>query len=215
MRGDIILVEEYHRQAAEKILDHIFPAIQAKMGRYAISVAGESGSGKSETAQALADGLKERGVKAVIFQQDDYFIHPPKTNDATRRQDISWVGPNEVKLDLLDTHIQAGLEGVSRIFKPLVIYEEDRISEEKLDMKMEDKVLIAEGTYTSLLENIHTRVFIARNRLDTLEHRKKRGREAIDPFIEEVLKIEHEIIAPHRSRADIIITREYDVILPE
>jgi hypothetical protein len=39
----------------------------------------------------------------------------------------------------------------------------------------------------------------------------KRGREDFDPFIEEVLKTEHEIISQHRARADVIITRDYDV----
>jgi hypothetical protein len=39
----------------------------------------------------------------------------------------------------------------------------------------------------------------------------KRGREEFDPFIEEVLTAEHEIISQHRARADVIITREYDV----
>ena len=44
-----------------------------------------------------------------------------------------------------------------------------------------------------------------------MEHRMRRGREAFDPFIEDVLKKEHEIISQHRTRADVIITRDYDV----
>lgn len=56
-------------------------------------------------------------------------------------------------------------------------------------------------------------MFIARNRLDTLEHRQKRnrGNEVGDPFIENVLKLEHKIIAGHRQLADFVITRDYDV----
>jgi hypothetical protein len=46
-----------------------------------------------------------------------------------------------------------------------------------------------------------------------MESRKKRGREEMDPFIEEVLKIEHAIISQHKARADIVITRDYDVEL--
>ena len=57
-------------------------------------------------------------------------------------------------------------------------------------------------------------MFIARNRLDTLEHRQKRnrGNEVGDPFIENVLKLEHKIIAGHQQLADFVITRDYDVI---
>jgi hypothetical protein len=69
-------------------------------------------------------------------------------------------------------------------------------------------VVIAEGTYTSLLRHVDTRVFIARTRRDTLEHRMKRNRggEARDPFVEQVLTWEHVIIAGHRHLADLFIT---------
>ncbi len=214
MKGDIILVEEHHRRAAEAIVERLWPAIEAAEGRYTLTVAGESGSGKSETAQAIADVFGERGIGAAVYQQDDYFIHPPKTNDRTRREDISWVGSNEVRLDLLDEHMRAALDGADEVRKPLVIYEEDRVDEEVMDLRGAT-VVIAEGTYTSLLENVGAKVFIARNRLETMEHRMKRGREEFDPFIEEVLKIEHEIISKHRERADVVITRDYDVEFPE
>ena len=62
-----------------------------------------------------------------------------------------------------------------------------------------------------LLEHVDRRIFIARNRLDTMEHRQKRAREDFDPFIKEVLTTEHEIISQHRERADVVITRDYDV----
>ncbi len=76
------------------------------------------------------------------------------------------------------------------------------------------KVVIAEGTYTSLLKNVDTRIFISRNWLNTLEHRQKRnrGNEAGDPFIEQILATEHKIIAGHRQLADFLITNEYDVV---
>ena len=78
-------------------------------------------------------------------------------------------------------------------------------------------VVIAEGTYTSLLKHVDRKVFIARNWLDTLDHRKKRnrGNEIGDPFIEQVLTIEHKIIAGHKQLADFVITKEYDVIVVE
>jgi uridine kinase len=76
------------------------------------------------------------------------------------------------------------------------------------------KVVIVEGTYVSLLRHVDRRVFIARDRLETLEHRQKRNRggEAADPFIEEVLAVEHKIIAGHRALADYVLTRDFDVI---
>lgn len=213
MRGDIIIVEDHHRAAAAAIVERLAPAVAAKSGRFTITVAGESGSGKSETAQAIADAFAERSVGSAIYQQDDYFVHPPLTNDQNRRHDMSWVGSGEVRLDLLDAHLQAALDGADQVEKPLVIYEEDRIDSEVMDLRGA-KVVIAEGTYTSLLQNVDARVFIARNRLDTMEHRMKRGREDFDPFIEQVLTIEHDIISGHRELADVVITRDYDVAFP-
>lgn len=214
MIGDVIIVEEHHRKAAEKILTWLLPRIEKTEGRYTITVAGESGSGKSETAQAIAEALKGAGIEAGIYGQDDYFVLPPKSNDAKRRKDISWVGSQEVRLDLLDEHMQAAKSGAKSVDKPLVIYDEDRVSQETMSLEGLE-VLIAEGTYTTLLDNADARVFINRNRLETLETRRKRGREAIEPFIEQVLEIEHDIISKHKERADIVLTKEYDVILPE
>jgi uridine kinase len=210
MKGDIIIVEEHHRSAARTIVAAYLPEIGRRGRRSTLTVAGESGSGKSETARAIADELEAHGTACVVLQQDDYFVLPPHTNDRARRANILWVGPTEVRLNLLDEHLRAAREGEHRLVKPLVIYEEDRIDEEAIDLTGA-KVVIAEGTYTSLLANADRRVFIARHRLETMEHRRKRGREQFDPFIERVLEIEHEIISRHRERADAVITRDYQV----
>ena len=210
MRGDIILVEEEHRNAAGAIIDRLIDEIRASERRFTMTVAGESGSGKSETAQALADALEERDVSSVVLQQDDYYVLPPRFNDAARRANFCWVGPSEVRLDLLDSHLQAAQDGEVEITKPLVIYADNRIDEETLSLDGVELV-IAEGVYTSLCEHVDRRVFIARNRLETMAHRMKRGREEFDPFIEEVLTTEHEIISQHRARADVVITKDYEV----
>lgn len=214
MQGDVIIIGDEHRAAADAIIAHLIDEILASSRRFTMTVAGESGSGKSETGQALADALGERGVKAVVLQQDDYYVLPPKSNDAARRANFAWVGVTEVRLDLLSAHLEAAQSGQRTIVKPLVVYSENRIDEE--DVSFEGaQVVIAEGVYTSLCSHVDRRVFIDRNRLETMEHRVKRGREGFDPFIEKVLTKEHEIISQHRQRADVIITRDYDVEFTE
>jgi len=210
MRGDKILIEEHHREAAAAIAARIVDRIRASDRRFTIAVAGESGSGKSETGQALAGALGELGCETVVLQQDDYYVLPPRSNDRARRANFQWVGTSEVQLDLLDAHLAAARAGEPSLTKPLVLYDEDRIDSEELHLG-DASVVVAEGVYTSLLENVDVRVFIARNRLETLEHRTKRGREQIEPFIEAVLELEHEIIAPHRALADVVIDRDYGV----
>ncbi len=210
MRGDTIIVEAHHRRAAAEIVSALLPKIDDAGGRYSISVAGESGSGKSETATAIAEALDAEGIASVILQQDDYFVYPPRSNDRARRKDITWVGPQEVRLDLLDAHLQAFHDDADSIEKPLVDYDTDSVGDERMAFAGA-RVAIAEGTYTSLLDNVDTRVFIARDYEETRAHREKRKRDAaeLDPFIDDVLKIEHDIISSHRDRADIVINADY------
>jgi len=210
MQGDTIVVEEHHRRAAEAIIPMILPQIEKTESRYTISVAGESGSGKSEIATALADVLKQSGVHSLILQQDDYFVYPPKSNDQARRKDINWVGSQEVRLKLLDESLRTFLDNKPEIQKPLVLYEQDEVISETVPTG-DAKVAIAEGTYTSLLENIDSRIFIDRDYLETRAHREKRSRHKseLDPFIDKVLDIEHGIISAHRDLANIIIHNDY------
>jgi uridine kinase len=161
---------------------------------------------------AIALSLAAHGIESVIFQQDDYFIHPPKTNDATRRADISWVGTQEVKLDLMDAHLAAFLEGASEIEKPLVDYHRDAIGSEVTEPGSA-QVAIADGTYTTLLQEVMCHVFIDRDYHDTRAHREKRRRDdsELDPFIDRVLEIEHEIISANKALADIVVNRDYSI----
>jgi uridine kinase len=155
MRGDILIINENHRKAARQVVDIIFYKIKSKKGKFVISVAGESGAGKSEIAASIAEVLAEKNISCFIFQQDDYFV-------------------NKIK-------------------KPLVIFEEDRIDKETVNLE-NVKVIIVEGTYTTTLQNIDQRIFIDRDLNDTRESRKKRNREKQDEFLEVILLIENKII---------------------
>jgi uridine kinase len=214
MKGDVIVLEEHHRRAAGMIVPQIVEKIKNKTTRYTITIAGESGSGKSETGQAIVDELEKYGLKSVLLGQDDYFVLPPKSNDAKRRADPEWLGPHvEVKLDVLEQNLKDAINGQAAITKPLVDYHHNSVEEETISLEGVH-VVIAEGTYTSLLKHVDTKIFIARNRVDTLAHRQKRnrGNEVGDPFIEQVLITEHKIIAGHKQLADFVITKDYDVI---
>jgi uridine kinase len=217
MKGEIVVVEKIHIQVARQILNEIIEAIKANKTRYIITVAGESGSGKTTTSKALSEVMAKEGIKTVVLEQDDYFVLPPTSNDAKRREDSEWLGPHvEVRLDLLEANLIDAIAGSDEIIKPLIDYDANMIEEERIDLT-DVKVIITEGTYTSLLKHVDIRIFIARNWLDTMEHRKKRnrGKEVGDPFIENVLRLEHKIIAGHRQLADFVINKDYSVVVVE
>lgn len=213
MKGDVIVVDDNHRRVASTIAAAIRTQLE-RPGRLLVTVAGESGSGKSETAAALAEQLLEAGIRSAILGQDDYFRLPPITNDARRRQDQDWLGPHvEVRLDLLQANVDSALAGEASIEKPTIDYTADSVATECLSLDGV-KVVIVEGTYVSLLRHVDVRIFIARNRVETLEHRKRRnrGNEVRDPFVEGVLRVEHKIIAGHRYLADFVVTSDYEIV---
>lgn len=214
MKGDIVLIKEHHKHAAEIIVSEVVDQIKAKPARFVITVAGESGSGKSETGFAIADELKKFGIVSIVLGQDDYFFLPPKLNSAKRHEDHDWLGPHvEVNFKALEQNLIDAIENKASIEKPLVDYNANTIESETISLDGV-KVVIAEGTYTSLLKHVDKKVFISRDWLKTLEDRRKRnrGNEVNDPFTEQILATEHKIIAGHKQLADFVITDEFEVM---
>jgi uridine kinase len=211
MKGDKIIIQPHHERAARQAAAFMLPGLADVSKPAIVTVAGESGAGKSEIAEALAEVFAESDINSAILQQDDYFVYPPKTNEAKRREDIYWVGTSEVRLDLMDANVQQIKEGALSIEKPLVDFDADSIGQETLGIGPVDVVLV-EGTYTTALENADRRIFIDRTYIDTRDARALRAREEQDEFLERVLSIEHDIISSHKPRADYIVTRDYNVI---
>jgi len=209
MIGDRVNTKPKHSRAAKQIME----LLEGRFGegRIAFTVAGQSGAGKSEIAQEIATLLDASGRRTVILQQDDYFFFPPRTNHNRRVDDIDWVGINEVNLQLLDDHLaKFKSEGGTVFEKPLVVFDEDRIIAEKVDLSP-FQAIIAEGTYTTLLKSADYHVFIDRDYHDTKKDREERGREKIDDFSEQIMKIEDAIISKHKALADVIVNKDFTV----
>jgi uridine kinase len=206
MIGDKLVIEAHHTERATEICDLLAGQIR---GRFALSVAGESGAGKSELAFEIYRQLNERNIRTGVLQQDDYFVFPPKTNHEMRRHNLAQVGPYEVKLDFMDSNLRSFKRGETPIYKPLVIYDEDRLTAEEMEVG-DLAVLVAEGTYTSLLRFVDLRIFIDRDYRQTLEARIARARDKWEPFIQEVLEREHQIISRHKALADLVVPPTFD-----
>ena len=215
MIGDKLIIKEHHRHIAEEIVANALETALSEASRkelkYIISIAGESGSGKSETAMEISRSLINRKIRTYVFCQDDYYVFPPKTTHAMRLGNIDQVGPYEVKLDLIDANLFSFKSGEKQIYKPIIDYNANAINHETVEICLSD-VIVVEGTYTSLLEFVDCRVFINRTFKQTRKDRIERGREKNDPFIERVLEIEHKIIRSHKKLADIIIKQDFSGI---
>lgn len=210
MRGDKLVLKPEHRKAARKLVEFSLPMIKTSGSKFVLAVGGESGSGKSELALLVSRVFKRQGVSSLVLQQDDYFVYPPHTNAKMRKAAIARVGVSEVRLDLLDQHLALFRRGTRTIAKPLVVYQEDRITTETVSLQG-IRAVVVEGTYTTLLENVNVRVFIERPYYQTNADRLKRARETQDEYLDQVLEIEHRIIAGHKELADIIVGADYEV----
>jgi uridine kinase len=177
-------------------------------GRVVIAVAGESGSGKSTTATSLGRELSTSGIPTGLIHQDDYFLRPPRTNHEYRLLDLRHVGPHEVDLELMQSHVDAFLAGRDVVEGPAVDYPANRFVTRRLDFAVL-QALIVEGTYVFRLRGIDARIFLDATHVDTKEHRRIRNRDIDAPVIDRILAIEHEIIALEAQRADIVIDRDF------
>ena len=187
-----------------RVLHTRLAGAEATRERLVIGVAGESGSGKTTTAAALALGLTTHGIPAALVSQDNYFVRPPRTNHAHRVADLSSVGPHEVQLELMAEHIAAFRSGAEAITMPLVNYPANRFDEQRLELH-HLRVLVVEGTYALHLTGLDVRIFLEATHAETHERRMARNRDAWEPIIDTILAIEHTHIAPQAQRADWLI----------
>jgi uridine kinase len=202
----LIGVDTNLKQKYQALADEIIAKLNfSKQRSIAIAIAGESGSGKTTLSEALNQALMQKSFKTIILHQDEYFHLPPAENHQKREEDFSWVGPKEVKLNLIDEHINIIKHNTqTQLSLPKMNWEEDRQETQQVDIKGVE-VVIVEGTYTSFLNEVDYRVFINTNYQQTRKNRIVRGREEVTDFIEQVLEKESKIIQEAIINADIVV----------
>ncbi len=168
-----------------------------------MAIAGESGSGKTYMSAALHKEFLKNGKQSLVLHMDDFFFLPPTPNHLQRVADIRNVGPQEVNLKRLNEIILLFKNGGISAVVPQVHYYQNCIEETEVALFDVD-VLIIEGTYAFYLEHTDFHLFMSRNYHETRELREERnrGNEINDPFIEQVLEIEHQLISSKKDKAD-------------
>jgi uridine kinase len=185
------------------------PALaRSRGGRTVVGIAGESGSGKTVASTELAAALAGAGVATGVLHQDDYFVRPPRANHEHRVRDLRAVGPHEVDLARLAAHVAAFRGGENGVVVPAVDHAGDRFVSRTADFGPL-AVLIVEGTYVLRLGDLDVRVFCAATHVQTAERRRLRNRDVDAPIVDEILAIEHALIAPQAALADVIVGVDY------
>lgn len=197
------------RPAAEMILSEI-DFEQEKVT--VIAIAGESGCGKTTLSKVLKLVLEEKGHSVLLLHQDDYFLLPPKKNHEARVRDFSHIGPQEVRLDLLDGHIHSIKKRlVKEVSVPVMNWEND--TEETVDTDVSAvNVILVDGTYVMLLKEADYKIYINTPHTQTRTKRISRNREEVTDFIETVLEKESRIISGQATMADLILDDQLQII---
>jgi mannosylfructose-phosphate synthase len=228
-RGDPPVIREKHKKASTSLFPHIFQEVRKAAGagrRVIVALAGESGAGKTEIAEYLRYLLRSEGMWGVTISGDAFFRHVPSENHRARidayaeGQLDQYLGPSEVDLERLDSILeQAAERSVNLVSVPsdCRTLGSRRYNDVPVDLEGID-ALFVDLTYSLLLENVTLRVFLEsdyRARVDEIRERNL-GRDPDQDFefILKVLEIEHGIIQGLKKRANLIVTKNYEVYRP-
>ena len=207
MLGDILLINDNHRKAAAQIVDRLG---DIEADKFVIAIGGESGAGKSELAHVIARRLKDKGELAKILHIDDYYkVPPPERTEWRKKHGLESVGLSEIDWDLLGRHIAEFRESKEAVL-PCVDLLTDQI--DKLITSFEGiKYLIVEGLYP-LKAEADLKVFIDLTYHETKRAQIVRGKEPQTEWRWQVLEREHQVVQSLRSLADLVVTRDFEVV---
>jgi uridine kinase len=96
---------------------------------------------------------------------------------------------------------------------PLADYPGNRFVTQRYDFG-DRSVLIVEGTYVLRLDEIGIGIFLEATHEETRERRRIRNRDLDEPIIDQILAIEHRIIALQAERAQIVVGRDFAIRQP-
>ncbi|MBM3435628.1 MAG: uridine kinase [Bacteroidetes bacterium] len=211
MLGDVLLIQEKHKVAGEEIIQRI---LGQKKEKFIVAISGESGSGKSELAHVIAKGMRRHGIFAKPVHTDNYYNTDPLKRKAWRvEQGIeSVVGYNEYLWDEIQKNIDDFRN--NRLSEmPCVDLVTEQVDRLITDFSTVD-MLIVDGLYAIKANYIDLRIFIDLTYLETKEKHTKdaRGKEVMDEVRWEILGQEHKMVQFLKPLADLIITKDYQVI---
>jgi len=146
----------------------------------------------------------------LLLSQDEFFHLPPRQNHNKRVSDFSWIGPQEVDFELLQSCLEQATDPSIEVVKiPVMNWERDEKEWKEVSVKDVDAIVV-EGTYVlHQISNDETGIFFEHTYEDTKEARIARNREVVDDFIQRVLAREHELISPQAAQAHFSISKEY------
>jgi uridine kinase len=216
MLGDILLINDMHKDAARDIAARVLADRESKgeRYRYVLGISGESGSGKSELSHALATVLKEKSIRVKVIHTDNYYKIQPLLREEWRRNK----GFDKIGIDEYDW---------VKIRKTLRDFKEEQecmipcidLIPEQVDKLLTDfskiDLLILDGLYAIHADDLDLRVFIDLTYHETKINQIIRMKEALSDFRMGILEHEHQAVTSLKPLADLVVDKSYQVVTME
>lgn len=216
MLGDILLINDMHKDAAQSIFERINDEREGseERFRYIVGISGESGSGKSELAHALGKLLKDNNVRVKVIHTDNYYkIQPLLREEWRRNKGFDQIGVDEYDWIKIRKTIRDFKEEQECMIPCIDLIPEqvDRLITDfsKIDL------LIIEGLYAINTPDIDMKVFIDLTYHETKINQIIRMKEAMSDFRMNILEKEHQAVISLKSDADIIVDKSYQAVTIE
>lgn len=217
MLGDILLINDMHKEAAASLCELVLKRITEKDDsryRYVVGISGESGSGKSELSHALGKALKDNNIRVKVVHTDNYYkIQPLLREEWRRNKGFDKIGLDEYDWIKLKKTIRDFKEAQECVM-PCIDLIPEQVDKLIVDFEKID-LLIVDGLYAINAPDIDLRVFIDLTYHETKINQIIRMKEALSDFRLSILENEHKAVSSLRPMADMIINKSYMLVKPE
>lgn len=208
MLGDVLLIEEKHKQAAKAIVEQINKMDGDKI---VIAVGGESGSGKTELGHEIARLLKTQNTPAKIMHIDNYYQTSPQERNPWRKaHGVESIGYTEYDWDQINQNLAEFHSDAEEVIMPCIDLLTDQ--EDQLTTSFKGlKYMVIEGLY-AVQAAADVRIFIDLTYHETKKAQLLRGKENVDKWRMQVLEQEHKIVRSLRALANLVVDKNYQVV---
>lgn len=212
MLGDILLINDMHKEAACSIKEYVRKELKKKEDgyRYIVSISGESGSGKSELAHTLGKALKQNSIRVKVIHSDNYYkIQPLLREEWRRNKGFDKIGIDEYDWVKINRTIRDFKEGQECMI-PCIDQIPEQVDKLITDFGKID-LLIIDGLYAIKTENVDLKIFIDLTYHETKINQIIRMKEAMNEFRLKILEQEHKNVVSLKPLADLIVDKSYMV----
>ncbi|MDA3821784.1 MAG: hypothetical protein PF450_04115 [Bacteroidales bacterium] len=210
MLGDVLLINDMHKEAANAICEKVIEDLKTREDRYRyiVGISGESGSGKSELSHTLGKALKEHHIRVKIIHTDNYYkIQPLLREEWRRNKGFDMIGHDEYDWVKIRKTIRDYKEAQECMI-PCVDLIPEQVDKLLVDFEKID-FLIVDGLYAINAPDIDMRIFIDLTYHETKINQIIRMKEAMTDFRLNILEREHLAVRTLRPKADYIIDKSY------